>query len=320
MTQTSADAGRDLPGRRPWRLRRRTRIGLAAAAVVLGLLAADVAVLQARVERVDVALPEAEGTTWVLLGTDSRAALPQGAPRAAFGTVDEVPGSRADVIVVVHEHRGGTTVLSVPRDLVATVDVMPTRLAVTWRDGPQATVDALCALGIPTDHLAAVDLAGFAAVVDAAGGIEVEVPEPVRDPVAGLEIVRPGRQQVDGRTALALVRSRHPEHLVDGVWTPAPPDHEGRAAAAGTVLAALARAARDSAARPWRTQALAWAATDALTLDGGTSVADLAGLALTDLSQVQVLPVEVADQEGYRRRATEETAEALAAAGLSCDP
>lgn len=73
------------------------------------------------------------------------------------------------------------------------------------------------------------DLAGFADVVDAVGGVEVDVPEPVRDRAAGLEILRPGRQTVDGLTALALVRSRHPEHLVDGVWTPAPPDPEGRA-------------------------------------------------------------------------------------------
>ena len=51
------------------------------------------------------------------------------------------------------------------------------RLALTWLDGPSATVDALCGPGIPTDHLVTVDLAGFAAVIDTTGGPDVDVPE-----------------------------------------------------------------------------------------------------------------------------------------------
>ncbi|MGY1803628.1 LCP family protein [Blastococcus sp. SYSU D00922] len=286
--------------------------------LVAALLTSDAAVLQSRIQRVDVALPDGAGTTWVLLGTDSRVALPEGAPRAQFGTAEDVPGSRADVIIVVHEDHGRTTVLSVPRDLQADLGVRRIRLAVTWPEGPQMTVDALCSLGIATDHLIAVDLAGFAAMVDALGGIEVEVPEPVRDPAASLEIRRAGLQRVDGRTALALVRSRHPERLVDGTWIPERPDPEGRSAAAGAVLAALAAAARGSVARPWRAQHLAWTASGALTADTGTSVADLADLALTDVSDAQVLPAEVVDEEGLRRRADEETTAVLAAAGMSC--
>jgi hypothetical protein len=50
---------------------------------------------------------------------------------------------------IVHQTDAGTTVLSVPRDLVALSGRTGERLALTWLDGAEATVDALCGLGIP---------------------------------------------------------------------------------------------------------------------------------------------------------------------------
>ena len=146
--------------------------------------------------------------------------------------------------------RPATTAFSVPRDVVVSTADGPGRLALSWRGGPQQTVDALCGLGIPADHLVAVDLAGFQDVVDAAGGLDVEVPVPVRDPAAGLLLTRSGRQHVDGATALALVRSRHPEHLAGGTWVPAVVDPDGRADAAGSVLRALIRQVARPGATP----------------------------------------------------------------------
>jgi LCP family protein required for cell wall assembly len=256
----------------------------------------------------------------VVVGLDSRAALPAGASAAEFGTTDQVPGTRADVVLVIHRTADGTTVLSVPRDLLVGSGRDVGRLALRWQDGPQSMVDALCGMGIPTDHLVSVDLRGFAAVVDAAGGLDVDVPEPVRDPAAGLDLPEAGRLHVDGATALALVRSRHPEHLVDGQWTPVPPDPDGRAAAAGTVLSALAETARAGALRPWRAQALAWAASGALTVDAGTSTTDLASLAEARLGEVAVLPARPPAGGTLSRFPSKGTAATLAAAGLSCDP
>ncbi|NEK86933.1 transcriptional regulator [Blastococcus saxobsidens] len=321
MTTSATGADRDCPGRRPWRPRLRpTRLRLAlAAVVVLALVCADAALLQSRMDRLDVTLTAGEGTTWVLVGTDSRAALPAGAPASEFGTADDVPGTRADVVLVIHESTEGTTAFSVPRDLLVPEGPLPPRLAVTWLDGPQATVDALCTVGIPTDHLVAVDLAGFAATVDAAGGVEIEIAEPVRDPAAGLELRTTGRQRIDGRTTLAVVRSRHPEHLVDGIWVPAPVDPDGRATAAGTVVRALADAAGQLTTRPWRLQYLAWAGSGALTVDDGTSLAELSALASSGIPEVQVLPTGFEGGDGLVRPVTAETTEALAAAGMSCD-
>ncbi|WP_236831352.1 LCP family protein [Blastococcus sp. KM273128] len=298
-------------------------MALVALLVLLGIVAVDAAVVAARVDRLDVDLAagpgDADGRTWVLIGLDSRERLPDGADVRDFGTPEAVPGSRADVVLVVHQTDAGTTAFSIPRDLVVIHGRSADRLALTWLDGPQATVAALCGIGIPTDHLVTVDLAGFAAVVDAAGGMQVDVPQPVRDPAAGLLLETAGRTHVDGATALALVRSRHPEHLVDGAWVPAPVDPDGRASAAGAVLAALADRVRASGGQPWRLQAIAWSASDAVATDPGTALTDLLDLALGGLGEARVLPVGDPAGGGLARPPTAETTAAIAGAGLSCD-
>ncbi|MGY1636357.1 LCP family protein [Geodermatophilus sp. SYSU D00742] len=290
------------------------RITLVALVAAVAVLGADAAVLVTRIDRVAVDLHRGSEPTWVLLGLDSRAELPQGASAAEFGTPEEVPGSRADVVLVVH----GGKVLSVPRDLVVPGGDRPRRLALTHLEGPQSTVDALCDLGIPTDHLVTVDLAGFATVVDAAGGLRLDVPQPVRDPAAGLLVPEAGPQHVDGRTALALVRSRHPEHLVDGQWQPAAVDPDGRASAAATVLSALVGAVRRAGLEPWRLQRVGWAASGALTVDAGTSATDLVSLATSAPRDVEVLPAGEPSSQVPVRFVTEQTTAALAAAELSC--
>jgi LCP family protein required for cell wall assembly len=253
----------------------------------------------------------------VLVGLDSRADLPAGASPSAFGSPGDVPGARADVVVVLRRTGDGLRALSVPRDVVVR-GTRGGRLALSWLAGPGSTVAGLCSLGIPTGHLVSVDLGGFAGLVDAAGGIDVEVPAPVRDPYSGLDLPVAGRRHLDGTTALALVRSRHPEHLSGGRWVPAPVDPDGRAAAAGTVLRALAAAVRADRARPWRLQGVAWAASGALGLDDGTSPAELAGLLGRPLRSAAVLPVGPPVGGTLARSPTAATRAAVRAAGLSC--
>jgi LCP family protein required for cell wall assembly len=322
VISTSGGADRGHPVPRPSRVRRPSRRGgvLLALAVVLALVAGDVAFLTGRVTEPQVDLHSGDGTdTWVLVGLDSRSGLP---PSAAgqFGTAEEVAGSRADVVLVVTYDGRRTTALSVPRDVVVNTADGPERLALSWHAGPQQTVDALCGLGIPTDHLLALDLAGFQDVVDAAGGLDIDVPVPVRDPAAGLLLTHTGRRHLDGATALAMVRSRHPEHLADGSWVQAPVDPDGRAGAAGTVLGALARQVRTDWSHPWRLQALAWSASGAITVDGGTSAAELLSLLQADLTAVAVLPVGDPVGGSLARFPTADTRATLAAAGLSCTP
>lgn len=67
--------------------------------------------------------------------------------------------------------------------------------------------------GIPVDHLARINFAGFARLVNTMGGITICVEYPTRDPKSKLDIPTPGCQRVDGTTALAWVRSRGTEQM-----------------------------------------------------------------------------------------------------------
>ncbi len=70
--------------------------------------------------------------------------------------------------------------------------------------------------GRPIDAVLVADLLGVVRVVDAMGGVDINVPASVHDdhypdPVYGTIVldIRAGQQHMDGRTALAYARSRH---------------------------------------------------------------------------------------------------------------
>jgi LCP family protein required for cell wall assembly len=83
--------------------------------------------------------------------------------------------------------------------------------------GAEAARDAVQTLsGLKIDHYLLVDLTGFAEVVDAFGGVEIEVSKTVDGPLydvetGGYEMVQipPGRQHLDGAHALAYSRARY---------------------------------------------------------------------------------------------------------------
>ena len=75
--------------------------------------------------------------------------------------------------------------------------------------GPECTIQAISNLaGVPISHYAEIDLDGFEAVVDALGGVEVNVPIEINDPEAGGHLDA-GLQTLTGEQALILCRSRH---------------------------------------------------------------------------------------------------------------
>lgn len=83
-------------------------------------------------------------------------------------------------------------------------------------DGPLPTLahELSFLLGIPIEYYAAVDLDGFRTLVDAVGGITISVQAPINDPsyswLDGTHgfFLSAGEHHLDGRTALAFVRSR----------------------------------------------------------------------------------------------------------------
>ena len=157
-------------------------------------------------------------------------------------------GMRTDTMIVVsvHEASGRTALVSVPRNLVRLrfppgtpmADRFPdgfnaydglTNAVFTYVDGDQELLDHYGAnglqpqavalsqgigysLGITVDDYALVNMQGFADVIDAVGGVTVEVPGSVPlPPQSGCQIpgtIGPGMVSMDGCLAIAYVRSR----------------------------------------------------------------------------------------------------------------
>ena len=125
------------------------------------------------------------------------------------------------LVVSIHPADGRAALLSVPRDLygvplpdgtrydaklnslMSYADRSPERFADGGAAALKATIGRM--LGHEIDYYAAVDLPGFARVVDAAGGVDVNVVREIADPPF---YVAPGRHHFDGPTALTFVRSR----------------------------------------------------------------------------------------------------------------
>jgi LCP family protein required for cell wall assembly len=70
-------------------------------------------------------------------------------------------------------------------------------------------------LGVPVHYYAAVDLAGFANLIDAVGGVDIDNPKAINDPTYGGWTdghvgfkLSAGPHHLDGETALAYARSR----------------------------------------------------------------------------------------------------------------
>ena len=103
-----------------------------------------------------------------------------------------IPGHTDTIAVVVMRPPGGATLISFPRDLWVTIPGYgEQRLNVAYPLGAQSgegaggprlverTITAV--FGLPVDRWARVDFHGFAALVDALGGVEVHVPRQIVD-------------------------------------------------------------------------------------------------------------------------------------------
>lgn len=161
-------------------------------------------------------LASGEGT-YLVVGSDSRENLPDDLD----GNFGDFGGARADVIMLMQVADDRVQLLSIPRDLKVDIPGQGTNKvnAAYALGGPDLLVDTVAqATGIPINHYLEVDFGGFAEIVDALGGIELDFPAPARDLKSGLQVDEAGTQQVDGATALAYARSRSYEELRSGEW------------------------------------------------------------------------------------------------------
>jgi len=246
-------------------------------------LAADVLLLWSRPRRLEVSLPGSApgGTTVLLVGTDSRADDVGPDDDRRYGSEQDNPGERADVVLAMRTDDDGTVrLLEIPRDLLVVGEQgAPVRLTTTLLDGPSGLTDSLCrSLGLGVDHVAEVRFPGLRSVVDAVGGVGVTTDRPLRDTYTKFELPA-GRSLLDGDDALAYVAARRIElQQPDGTWAPDPASAQGRSSKGAEVLRDLARRTSLSPARPLAAQRLAWATAGAVAFDDRVSPTDVPSL------------------------------------------
>jgi LCP family protein required for cell wall assembly len=125
---------------------------------------------------------------------------------------------RSDTIMVVRAGRGTFRKLSIPRDTLAEIPGSGAQKinAAYAIGGAKLTIETVESfLGIDIDHLAIVDFTGFRDFIDALGGIEVDLDEPVCSEISGGEEnggitldLQEGENELDGDEALSLARTR----------------------------------------------------------------------------------------------------------------
>lgn len=144
------------------------------------------------------------------------------------------------MVVLTHQASGQATTLSIPRD--TWLDWRRARINATYpQHGTQALIDDVQRLtGIPIHHAVRINFQGFADVVDALGGVDIATDRPLRDRDAKLLLPEAGCYELDGKTALAYVRSRKTQSLTGGSWRPDVESSDfGRIAKQQRVMAAI---------------------------------------------------------------------------------
>jgi LCP family protein required for cell wall assembly len=297
-------AGPGAPPRRPARprpARPRPRWGrrLGAALVVLLVLVVGFAVyVDGTLARVP-ALPadsatSSAGTNWLIVGSDSRANL-TAEQRKEYATGD--PESElTDTIMLLHTGSGPTTLVSIPRDSMVDIpghgrhkiNSAYSRGGGADGGGPELLVSTVeGATGLHIDHYVEIGFLGIVSVVDAVGGVEMCVPEAIKDPKAALDI-KAGCQTLDEATALGYVRTR----------ATASSDF-GRVERQRAFISALLDKATSPSTlfNPFRIVPLATGLSGSIAVDNSTHVWHLAqlGLAMRGLSEGISTTVPVRD-------------------------
>lgn len=166
---------------------------------------------------------------YLIVGTDTRA----GANASlGAGSVDDAEGARSDTVMLVNipANRARVVAVSFPRDLdvsrpscegwdndkaAYTGQTFPAALgdklnATYALGGPKCLTKVITKLsGLKINHFVGIDFSGFESMVDVVGGVEVCTTKPLVDEILGTVLTTPGKQVVDGATALNYVRARH---------------------------------------------------------------------------------------------------------------
>ncbi|MET9365195.1 LCP family protein [Streptomyces sp. NPDC006632] len=162
-----------------------------------------------------------KGTNYLIVGSDSRDGMSADEKKKLH--TGSAEGKRTDSMILLHTGDNGNTMVSLPRDSWVTIPsfkgsdsgkTFPSKgkdklNAAFSIDGPELLVRTIEAnTGLHIDHYAEIGFAGFANIVDAVGGVDIDIPQDIKDKDSGADFKK-GKQTLDGQQALAFVRNRH---------------------------------------------------------------------------------------------------------------
>lgn len=131
--------------------------------------------------------------------------------------------SDALVLATLNNDKKSVKLVSIPRDTYTYIPDAGFRDKITHAyayNGPRSTIESVEELlEVPVDYYVRMDFEAFIDVVDALGGIEAEVPydlsEKDENDIHDAIVLEKGLQELDGREALALARTRHYDNDIE---------------------------------------------------------------------------------------------------------
>ncbi|MFF5976604.1 LCP family protein [Streptomyces sp. NPDC012769] len=208
--------------------RRRIKVGsavlvVAALAWGIGTYAWASSQMRNEVDLAKVIERPAEGdcTTYLIVGSDSREGMSAEEKKKLH--TGSAEGKRTDSMMLLAACSSGNTMISLPRDSWVTIPSFVgsesgkqfgtrggSKLNAAYAmDGPELLVRTVeYNTGLRIDHYAEIGFAGFANIVDALGGVEMNIEKGFKDKKSGADF-QAGQQTLNGEQALAFVRTRY---------------------------------------------------------------------------------------------------------------
>ncbi|MFI8770451.1 LCP family protein [Streptomyces sp. R-07] len=164
---------------------------------------------------------EGDCTTYLIVGSDSREGMSAEEKKKLH--TGSAEGKRTDSMMILAACSSGNTMVSLPRDSWVTIPnfvgsesgkAYPARggsklNAAYAMDGPELLVRTIeFNTNLHIDHYAEIGFAGFANIVDALGGVDLNIEKGFKDKKSGADF-QAGEQTLNGEQALAFVRTRY---------------------------------------------------------------------------------------------------------------
>ncbi|MFJ3975095.1 LCP family protein [Streptomyces sp. NPDC090021] len=165
---------------------------------------------------------EGDCTTYLIVGSDSREGMSDEEKKKLH--TGSAEGKRTDSMMILAKCSSGNTMISLPRDSDVEIPSFVgsqsgkkfpaqgrrVKLNAAYaEDGPELLVRTVeHNTGLRIDHYAEIGFAGFANIVDALGGVELDIEKGFKDEKSGADF-QAGRQTLNGEQSLAFVRTRY---------------------------------------------------------------------------------------------------------------